>query len=430
MNYNRFLNATSLARQPSAIRVLSGLVASGLPPSFVSMAGGMPNADLFPIQEASLILRDGRTLRIDSARMKTALQYSPTPGLPELVQWVRKLQRELHRPPTMDSDDPGSQLDFLITAGSQDAICKTFEACVERGQNVLLEAPTYSGALAAVKPLGANILGVRSDGDGLSPAHLAQVLSRWPASDARSDGESNVPRLLYLIPNGGNPTGAGLTLERKKEIYRLSRAHDLLILEDDPYFFLQFNQPYVPSFLSLDTDGRVVRFDSFSKVLSGGARVGIMSGPKAIVERVNLHMQVSLMHCSGLAQACVLAVLESMGVEGLCAHARSVADFYRKQRDACIAAAHKHLTGLAEWSEPSGGMFLWLRLLNIRDSYALVMDKARSAQVLFVPGQVFQVDHSEPSPYIRASYSMATPDQMDKGFERLARLLREETKQQ
>ncbi|XP_076463202.1 kynurenine/alpha-aminoadipate aminotransferase, mitochondrial-like [Babylonia areolata] len=429
MNYNRFFNPTSLARQPSPIRVLTSLVASGLPPSFVSMAGGMPNADLFPIQEASLTLRDGSKLKIDSARMKKALQYSPTPGMPELLQWVRKLQKELHNPPTMGIDDPQRQLDVIITSGSQDGICKTFEACVEEGQNVLLEYPTYPGVLSAVRPMRPKICGVKSDRDGLIPSHLLEVLSQWKPSDAK-DENSTIPKLLYLIPNGGNPSGAGLTLSRKKEIYDIARTYDLLILEDDPYYFLQFSQPYVPSFLSMDEDGRVVRFDSFSKVLSGGARVGVMTGPKAVVERVSLHMQVSVMHSSGLAQACLLAVLESMGLEGFRRHALAVADFYQKQRDACIAAAEKHLTGLAEWSVPSGGMFLWIRLLNIPDSYSLIMEKAMAAEVLFVPGQVFQADESVPSPYIRASYSLVSPENMEKGFERLAKLLKEETREQ
>ncbi|KAK7088516.1 kynurenine/alpha-aminoadipate aminotransferase, mitochondrial-like [Littorina saxatilis] len=427
MNYSRFFNPTSLARQPSAIRVMTAIVASG-PPSLISMAGGMPNADLFPIHEASLTLRDGSVLRIPPEQMKKALQYSATPGLPELVQWMKTLQKQMHNPPTRGISDPQRQLDVLITTGSQDGICKTMEACLQEGQNVLLETPTYSGTLSIVKPMRPKMLGIKSDKDGLDPAHLREVLSKWHPSDAKDDS-SSIPRLLYLVPNGGNPTGAGLTLKRKKEIYELAQQYDLLILEDDPYYYLQFNEPYIPSLLSMDVDGRVVRFDSVSKLLSGGARVGVVTGPKAVLERINFHMQASVLHTSGLAQTCILSVLESMGQDGLRKHAHTVADFYLKQRDACIAAVEKHLTGLAEWSVPSGGMFLWIRLLHVKDTFSLITEKARAAEVIFVPGQAFMIDEAAPSPYLRASYSLVSPADMDKGFQRLADLLREQSKE-
>lgn len=424
MNYSRFFNPTSLARQPSPIRVLTAIVAAG-PPSLISMAGGMPNADLFPIQEASLTLRDGSVLKIDSEQMKKALQYSPTPGMSDLLQWVKTLQKDVHNPPTMGIKDPEKQLDILITTGSQDGICKTMEACLQEGQNVLLETPSYPGTLALVKPLRTKILEVKSDQHGLDPTHLRQALSTWRPSEAE-DESSDIPKLLYLIPNGGNPTGTGLTLDRKKEIYEIARMYDLIILEDDPYFYLQFNDPYVPSFLSMDVDGRVIRFDSFSKLLSGGARVGFVTGPKAVLDRIALHMQASVMHTSGLAQTCLYTVLQSMGHAGFRSHAINVANFYRQQCNACIAAAERHLRGLAEWYVPSGGMFLWMRLLNIKDSFQLITEKARAAEVLFVPGRAFMVDDTAPTPYIRASYSLVSPDEMDTAFKRLATLLKEE----
>ncbi|PVD23050.1 hypothetical protein C0Q70_16312 [Pomacea canaliculata] len=359
--------------------------------------------------------------------MRKGLQYAATPGIADLLEWIKMLQKAIHNPPTMGITDPQRQLDVLVTSGSQDAICKTMEACIEKGQNILMECPSYPGTLGIVKPLGPNIIEVKSDKDGIDPAHLKQILSKWNPSDAK-DKDSELPRLLYIIPNGGNPTGASLTLKRKKEIYKIAQTYDLLILEDDPYFYLQFNNPYIPSFLSMDEDGRVVRFDSFSKLLSGGARVGFVTGPKAVLERIGLHMQVSVMHASGLSQVCIHTVLESMGLEGFKNHALKVADFYRRQSEACVAAAEKHLTGLAEWAAPSGGMFLWMKLLNIEDSYTLITEKARAAEVLFVPGRVFYADDTKATPYIRVSYSVVSPELMDKGFERLARLLREETK--
>lgn len=355
--------------------------------------------------------------------MKQALQYGPTPGAPELLTWVKGLQEKVHKPPALPSD---VGRDYLVTNGSQDGLCKAFEALVSDGDNVLVEMPAYPGALAAVKPLNCNIIPINTDKHGMDPESLSDVMSSWSPADV-DNTQSRIPKMMYLIPNGGNPTGHSLTEERKREIYKIAQKYNLLILEDDPYFYLQFNKPYVPSLMSIDTDGRVIRFDSFSKLISSGMRLGLCSGPKPVLDRVSLHMQASVMHASGLSQVALLLVLQHWGYDGFAQHAENVAEFYRMKKDECLKAVEKHLTGLAEWSEPSGGMFLWLKL-NIPDTYKMITVKAREKGVLFVPGSAFMLDSSQPCPYVRASYSMSTAEQMDKAFERLADLVREEQK--
>ncbi|XP_046566764.1 kynurenine/alpha-aminoadipate aminotransferase, mitochondrial-like isoform X2 [Haliotis rubra] len=424
MNYVRFLNATSLARKPSPIRVLTGIVLQS-PPSLISMASGMPNAELFPIKEASLTLSDGSKLNVDNALLKKGLQYSATPGLPEMLKWLKGIQQKVHNPPSLGISDENKQLDFLVTSGSQDGLCKVFEAFVSPGDNILMEIPAYAGTLSIVRPLRANILGVQADKDGIIPESLRKCLSKWSPSDAQ-DPSSDIPKVLYCIPNGGNPTGSGLTLDRKREIYSIAQEYDLVIMEDDPYFYLQFAKPYIPSFLSMDVDGRVMRFDSLSKLLSSGVRVGFLSGPKMLVNRIALHMQVSVVHVSGMSQALLVPILETMGFDGFLKHAQNVADFYEKKRDMCLTAAEKHLKGLAEWSVPSGGMFLWLKLPGISDTFKMISEKAREKEVLFVPGNAFMPDDTAPCQYVRASYSLVSAEDMDKAFERLAALIREE----
>ncbi|KAJ8306399.1 hypothetical protein KUTeg_016944 [Tegillarca granosa] len=323
--------------------VIAGIVARS-PPSLISMAG------------------DGSKVQIDKSLMKTALQYSPTPGVPGFIKWIKTLQKEIHNPPLLDKTDHPGQTDVLITNGSQDGLCKAFEAMLSTDDNVLLESPTYSGTLAI------------SDKDGLDPSSLESALSKWKPNNQNIT--SNVPKLLYCVPNGGNPTGGGLTLDRKKRIYEIAREYDLIILEDDPYFYIQFNKPRVPSFLSMDTDGRV-----FSKLLSSGMRIGFVTGPKPILDRIALHMQASVMHASSLSQ--------------------------------CLKAIEKHLTGIAEWNVPTGGMFIWIKLPNVKDTFKLISVKAREKEVLFVPGNAFMLDDQAPCQYIRASYSLSTPEQMD-----------------
>lgn len=385
------------------------------------MAGGMPNVETFPFTEATVSLKNGKTLHLDQTAMNQSLQYSATSGLPKLNQWIKDLQMKVHEPPRT-----GHQTTCVITNGSQDGLCKAFEAFVSEGDNVLLEHPVYPGTLAAVQPLGANLLAIESDGDGINPEHLRQTLSRWSPSDAK-DPDSDIPKVLYCIPTGGNPTGSGLTLERKKEIYGLAQEYDLMILEDDPYYYIQFARPFVPSFLSLDVDGRVVRFDSLSKLLSSGMRIGFVTGPKPVVDRFTYHLMCSSMQASGLSQMTLSMILNDWGLDGFLAHADKTTDFYKNKSEQCLRAAKKHLTGLAEWTTPTGGMFLWLKLLNITDTYTLIMEKAFSKDVLFVPGNVFTFDSSAPCPYVRASYSTASDEQMNLAFSRLAEILKEET---
>jgi len=185
-----------------------------------------------------------------------------------------------------------------------------------------------------------------------------------------------------------------------------------------------------PSFFSLDArsgDGRVLRFDSLSKVLSSGIRVGWVSGPTHLISRIELHQQVAALHSSGLSQAVVSAVLAKWGDAGWSAHLEAVRAFYKGRCDVMQASAARHLHGLATWSRPSHGMFFWFDLSpsGCHDAHALVTTRAVAAKVLFVPGQSFAAaEKPTPSPHVRAAFSLASDEAIDVGLERLASLLR------
>lgn len=409
------MTAVSAARKPSAIRMLTELQQRS-PPTMISLAGGAPNPNTFPFLSASFRLKDGQTLDFDEALMKRALQYSASNGIPELLTWMKKLQKDLHNPP--------SPMDMCVTTGSQEGLCKVFEMLVNPGDNVLLDAPTYSGTLAALHPLGCNLINVSSDQHGMIPAALKEVLSRWDPSEVHKPG-STAPKILYTIPNGGNPTGASMTTQRKQEVYELARQYDMLIIEDDPYYFLQFEKPWAPTFLSMDVDGRILRTDSFSKILSSGLRIGFVTGPKPLVDRVVLHIQASTMHTSTFTQLMVSQLLHSWGQDGFLRHIDGVIEFYRKQRNAMISSADKWLKDVAEWHAPSAGMFLWIKLKGIADTQQLIMEKALEKEVLLVPGGVFMINSSDPCPYVRAAFSLSTPEQIDEAFRRLSSLIKE-----
>uniref|UniRef100_A0A8D3D724 Aminoadipate aminotransferase n=1 Tax=Scophthalmus maximus TaxID=52904 RepID=A0A8D3D724_SCOMX len=368
----------------------------GRPPTLISLAGGLPNPNTFPFESASITVTNGQTVTFDAATMKRALQYSSSSGIPELLTWMKNLQKDLHNPPTAAYTPEKGQMDMCVTTGSQEGLCKVFEMLVNPGDNVLLDAPTYSGTLAALQPLSCNLINVPSDQHGIIPTALKEVLSRWDPSEVHEPG-STAPRFLYTIPNGGNPTGASMTAQRKKDVYELARQYDMLIIEDDPYYFLQFDkQPWTPTFLSMDVDGRIIRTDSFSKILSSGLRIGFVTGPKPLVERVVLHIQASTMHTSFPFPPNLL----------MCVYVRVSVD-------------------VAEWHAPSAGMFLWIKLKGISDTQKLIMEKALEKEVLLVPGGVFMINSNEACAYIRAAFSLSSPEQMDEGFRRLSSLIKE-----
>ncbi|XP_008576751.1 PREDICTED: kynurenine/alpha-aminoadipate aminotransferase, mitochondrial [Galeopterus variegatus] len=421
MNYSRFITATSAARKPSPIRVTADTLSRK---SLISLAAGAPNPNTFPFKTATITVENGKTIQFGEELMKRALQYSPTTGIPELLSWIKHLQVRLHNPPTVHYPPSQGQMDVCVTCGSQEGLCKVFEMIINPGDNVLLSEPVYSGTLHILQPLGCNIINVSSDEYGIIPDSLKEVLSRWKPEDAK-DSKKNTPKLLYTVPTGNNPTGSTLRSDRKKEIYELARKYDFLIIEDDPYYFLQYGKSRPPTFLSMDVDGRVIRTDSFSKVISSGLRIGFITGPQPLIERVVLHIQVSSLQPSTFNQFMILQLLQQWGEEGFLAHVNRVIDFYRKQKDAMLAAADKWLGDLAEWHVPTAGMFLWVKIKGVHDIKQLVGKEDFKKEILMFPGNDFQIDSSIPSSYLRMSFSSASPEQMDVALQKLAQLIKE-----
>ncbi|KAF9159054.1 hypothetical protein BGX21_003461 [Mortierella sp. AD011] len=403
-----FLSEDSRSRKPSAIRRLIPITKI---PGMISFGAGAPNPDLFPFEGINISLKSGETLQVDSKVLGEALTYGPSDGLPQLNNWLKELQKIQHSPPR----------NFAVTigTGSQDLVTKAFQMLINDGDNILFESPGYVGVIAYLRHLPCNLVDVDLDSHGIVPAKLRAQLESWPADKRK-------PKVLYTVPVGGNPTGVSQTLERKKEIYEITREHNLLILEDDPYYYLQYGEK-IPSYFSMDVDGRVLRFDSMSKILSSGLRVGWATGPEELVNCMNLITMTSNLQPSSVAQAITYTLVESWGHQGFYEHTRKVAAFYKERCEMFCRLARKHLTGLAEWAEPDAGMFLWFELKGIKDASDLIMTKAVEKKVLLVPGIDFYCNPAEtgPSPFVRASFSNVTEENMDLGLERLASLVRD-----
>ncbi|KAJ3562192.1 hypothetical protein NP233_g9731 [Leucocoprinus birnbaumii] len=283
-------------------------------------------------------------------------------------------------------------------------------------------------------------LEVETDAHGISTTSLRSILENWPAGKPK-------PKVLYTVPYGCNPTGMTATLERRIEVLKLAREHEFIVLEDDPYFYLYYGTaPRTPSYFSLEPQilpetGRVLRFDSFSKVLSAGMRIGFASGPDAILSAIEKHTATSNLQVSSLTQVIAAKLLDSWGYEGYKTHTERVSEFYREKRDVFQAAMVKYLDGYAEWVKPEAGMFFCHSstahdkltpdltrfklnltsgsdLKDIGDSESVIRTTAFEKGVLALPGKVF-LPNGNKTAYVRASFSLSPEADV---YEALSRL--------
>ena len=381
-------------RKPSVIRkIISENIGV---PGMISLAGGLPNPAVFPITGITTQLRGGGELVIEQKKVQAALQYSASTGLPFFVEQLRELQERFHSPPTERS--------IAVGTGSQSLLAQAFDMVLNEGDPLIIESPTYPGALAGLQAIRPTYYETACDGNGIIPEKLSEMLDNWDASKKK-------PRVLYTIPTGHNPSGSTIPTNRRVEIYKIAQKHDLLIIEDDPYYFLYLGEKGATdrtppkSFMSMDVDGRVLRFDSFSKVLSSGMRIGFMTAPPDFVKAIEFDIQGTALHTSNMGQVIASSLLQKWGNDGWDHHVNEVKDFYAQRRDVFIDCCEKELDGLATWTYPQGGMFVWFTLKGIDDTLDLIMNKAKEQKVLFVPGESF-FTNGQPSSCVRASYSV------------------------
>ena len=263
-----------------------------------------------------------------------------------------------------------------MTVGSTSSLDMAFRMFCERGDYILSEEYTFATAVETAAPMGVKTIGVKMDEHGLLPDSMDEILSNW---DEQKRGAKR-PWLVYTVPSGQNPTGATQSEQRRRDIYRCAQKHDLYILEDEPYFFLQM-QPYtgpdappvpppkshsdfikalIPSFLSMDIDGRVMRMDSFSKVISPGTRCGWITASAQIVERYQRHHEVSMQNPSGPSQLVLFKLLdETWGHDGYLDWLMHIRLEYTKRRDNICYACESYLPSeVATWNPPAAGMFV------------------------------------------------------------------------
>lgn len=411
MNHAKFFNADSRRREhPYLVRLR--LPSEKLQRS-VNLAGGLPCPTNFPFKEATVTLHSGEVLHISPEQMEVAMQYGTAAGLHELVTQLREVATKLFNPPHMD------ERGLIVTGGAAHSTSLILQTFVESGDYVFVQESTYPTILDTLRPTDVKVVSVPNDSEGLRADLLAEALSKTPAARRK---------LLYVIPNGDNPTGITMSEKRRREIYEVVCKYDLLIAEDDPYYFIYFGAEQAPpTFLSLDTEGRVLRIDSFAKSVGPGLRLGYITADKPFTDKIQGLQAIMTGFPCTLSQVILSELLRHWGYEGFMKFTSKGTETYRKKRDMVLQAADKHLTGLCEW-KAGDGMFLWLKVLGLEDTKHIIESECEKRDLILVPGSVCLWDSAQPSPYIRACYSLATPDKADRGFKILADVIKEELK--
>ncbi|MFW2354527.1 PLP-dependent aminotransferase family protein [Hydrogenophaga sp.] len=412
--------AWTLARRaarmnPSVIRELLKLTER---PGIISFAGGLPSPDTFPIEA----MREAcdRVLREDG---RSALQYAASEGYGPLREWVAASLPW--------AVDPAQ---VLITTGSQQGLDLVAKVLIDSGSRVLVETPTYLGALQAFSPMEPQIEGVASDAEGVDVDALLQQLGAGddqPESMERRrlltldlDPASSpvaAPRFLYVLPNFQNPTGRSMGLARRQALVAAAARVGLPLVEDNPYGDLWFDEPPPTPLTALNPEG-CIYLGSFSKILAPGLRLGFMVAPASIYPKLLQAKQAADLHSPSFNQRVVAEVLKDGFLDR---HVPTIRALYKRQCQAMLAALDNEMAGLdVRWNEPDGGMFLWLRLPEGMNATEL-LPKAVEHGVAFVPGSAFYADHADPRT-LRLSFVTASVEQIASGIAALARTIREQ----
>ena len=379
---------------PSVIREILKVTEK---PGIISFAGGLPSPQTFPIdamREAS-----ERVLRDDG---KAALQYAASEGYAPLREWVA--QDLLKQGMNVSPDQ------VLITTGSQQGLDLVAKILIDAGSRILVETPTYLGALQAFTPMEPVAVGVNSDDHGVDAADLR----------AKVGTGADKARFVYLLPNFQNPTGRTMTEERRATVAQVAIDTGLPIIEDNPYGDLWFDAPPAPSLSSRHPEGSVY-LGSFSKILAPGLRLGYLVAPTALYPKLLQAKQAADLHTPSFNQRVVAEVLKDGFIER---HVPTIRALYKQQCEAMLAALDREMAGLGlTWNRPVGGMFLWVQLPQGLKAIPL-LDKAVEKGVAFVPGSAFYAEGADEST-LRLSFVTATVDQINTGMSALAAAIRE-----
>jgi 2-aminoadipate transaminase len=364
-------------------------------PEVISFAGGLPAPELFPLKEIESAARD-----IFLKYGHLALQYSITEGfIPLREKIVNSLRSAAERL------DIGN---VLITQGSQQGLDLLSKLYIDRGTVIFTENPSYLGALQSFCIFGADVAPIASDQGGIRIDALSEGLKR------------RRPALIYLMPSFQNPTGASLSMERRKMLIEIAIEQDLLVVEDDPYGELVFEGERSPSLFELGGMRNFIRLSSFSKTIAPGLRVAYLAADEETIKKLTLIKQGTDLQTNTLGQFLVDQYLQTGDYRE---HIKTLRRTYGQRRDCMLSSMAAHFPASLRWNRPSGGMFLWVELPREYDARE-VLRRCLERNVAFVPGQEFFPDGSGKNT-MRLNFSNAAPGKIEEGIGRIGETLKE-----
>lgn len=381
----------------SAIRELLKLTQK---PEIISFAGGLPAGELFPTERFAEACK-----KVLAENSRLALQYGPTEGYQPLREMIAQNLNRYGIPASPDN--------VLLTSGSQQALDLIAKLLINRGDQILTEAPTYLGALQAFNVFGARYVTVPIDRDGIRTDELEVALRSGP-------------KFMYLLPNFQNPGGVTMSLERRKELVAQSNRYGIPIIEDDPYGQLRFEGEHQPPLMLLDRDnmksdphyqlGNIIYLSTFSKTLAPGLRLGWIVAPPDVISKLVQLKQSADLHTSTFIQSVAYEVARDGFIDE---HVRTIRRVYRERRDVMLKAMDEFFPKNVEYTRPQGGLFLWVTLPEGMDCDRL-FKAAVDQNVAFVPGYCFFPDEAEGYRNFRLNFSASNPEQIREGIRRLS----------
>jgi len=357
-------------------------------PEVISFAGGLPSPASFPVAAM-----EAAAARVFANDPTAALQYAATEGFLPLREFIAKRHNvEVDR--------------ILITTGSQQALDLIAKVLIDPGSPVLVETPSYLGALQAFSLFEPEFVSVPSDEKGLVPEALTPELTAGA-------------RFLYALPNFQNPTGRRLPLERRQALVAKAKELGVLLVEDDPYGELSYTGDHLPTLLSMNPDG-VIYMGSFSKVLAPGLRLGYVVAPPALHFKLCQAKQAADLHTPTFTQRVAYETIK----DGLLdTHIPTIRALYSKQCNVMLDALSRHMPAGVKWNKPEGGMFIWVELPEGLDSMA-ILEQAVARNVAYVPGAPFYASNPRLNT-LRLAFVTVPAERIEQGVTILGDLLRE-----
>lgn len=396
--FDRFFSDATHLMKKSAIREILKLTQR---PEMISFAGGLPSPDSFPVEDIKRV-----TAEVLEHEGRAALQYGTTEG----DAGLRALLAERHKKDGLEL----APENILITTGSQQALDLCGKIFINRGDVVLCGLPSYLGGLNAFSNYGALLRGIPLDDHGMRPDLLEKAI-------VKLKNEGKTVKFIYIIPDFQNPTGVTLPRARRMEIIRIAERHDLLIVEDSPYRDVRFAGAPEPLMSSLDTHGRVLTLNTFSKILAPGFRLAWVTGHRDIIDRMVTAKQSADLCTPPFVQKITARYIEQGLLE---VNLKKTVELYKQRRDYMLRCFREMMPEGVKWTEPDGGLFLFVTLPPSMDA-ARLLDKAIRKNVAFVCGSVFYCNN-EGHNTLRMNFSYAGEEDTREGIRRLAEVIREE----